>query len=514
MGELIIGHTTHESARVWVRGDSPLTHVCVSATACGREVAHAALEVGPARDYTGHVDLVGLQPETLYEIRARFSSSGRRKRGRAEERNGRVRTFPKPDAGTPFSFLLGCCNLSTVALTSVGALGAGALGMLATSGALERSAATWVWPRQAWLRWLLGGLARRCLQWVSKALFVLVWKATSYQQPAPIPPSPFAEIVELGASPPAFMIHAGDQIYYDFPFPRRTPDEAEYRRAYREAWFEDPSLREFLSVLPHYMILDDHEIVDAFGSRPDDIRRDGEYLGPARRAYADYVHARNPGTDDRLFYSFQHGRTPFFVLDARIERRPEEHRMIGCAQMKALKCWLRKHSEKLKFVVSSVPFIAEVEAGSTALPPGEADDKWAGEPFRRQRDEILAYIHEQRIGPLVFLAGDMHCAYHATLRLGAPAHRITIHELSGGPVSQLDFAGRSSFVEHPRGEIHGPGVCPPIPYESFMRSFYSGATNVMQVCVESGEAPRVTWRLMRTATPAKPSKPLAGKICF
>ena len=40
-------------------------------------------------------------------------------------------------------------------------------------------------------------------------------------------------------SKPAFTIHAGDQIYFDFPNVNRVPDVESYRAAYDEAWFED-----------------------------------------------------------------------------------------------------------------------------------------------------------------------------------------------------------------------------------------------------------------------------------
>ena len=63
-------------------------------------------------------------------------------------------------------------------------------------------------------------------------------------------------------NPARFMIHAGDQIYFDFPFTARPPDAAEYRKTYRQAWFEDSKLRELLARCPHYMTLDDHDVVE------------------------------------------------------------------------------------------------------------------------------------------------------------------------------------------------------------------------------------------------------------
>ena len=45
--------------------------------------------------------------------------------------------------------------------------------------------------------------------------------------------------------PPAFYIHAGDQIYYDVPEEHRRPLTSEYRLAYREAFFYDEDFRGF-----------------------------------------------------------------------------------------------------------------------------------------------------------------------------------------------------------------------------------------------------------------------------
>ncbi len=112
---------------------------------------------------------------------------------------------------------------------------------------------------------------------------------------------------------PSFFIHAGDQIYYDFPTEKRRPDRDQYRLAYREAWIDDPASRYLLSHWPHYMTLDDHEIADQFSRdfRPPqrelkpglfrrrhafkDVAKPGDYLTNAMAAYNDYVYQTSPG---------------------------------------------------------------------------------------------------------------------------------------------------------------------------------------------------------------------------
>ena len=164
---------------------------------------------------------------------------------------GRLRTFPAPDEDTEFSFLHGSCNLSIVSLTNVGALAAGALGTIGAAGSFERPGPhphAWVMTlakaagnvfmgaRLAVdvLRARLGGPKPREFSSVDEEklmlfLFSIVYGMTGFKQPKPILPSPFAPLKKLldGECPPSFMIHAGDQIYYDFPFSERKPDDFE-----------------------------------------------------------------------------------------------------------------------------------------------------------------------------------------------------------------------------------------------------------------------------------------------
>lgn len=333
---------------------------------------------------------------------------------------------------------------------------------------------------------------------------------------------------------PAFMIHAGDVIYYDFPKRRRTPQLDSYRDEYRESWFEDRFQRWFLAHGPHYMTLDDHEIVDQFASDElggsDEAGRPQQFLAAARPAYVEYVHSRHPDPDGPLFYSFCHGMVPFFVMDTRTGRRRRTYsQIIDGVQMDAFKQWLKKHKEHLKFVVSSVPFVAELVRSEDTTEP---DDKWCGLPFRRQRDEIIDFIEQEKIERVVFLVGDMHCAYHASLSIGNSHRwiRRTVHELAGGPINQLDLSGRAQFTDASlitRGDQN--------PYQVRMHLFHGNASAVMHVEVTNTqdphdpdtEVPEIVWRVIRTMTDPKSKcdgsngsmriedlAPISGRITF
>ena len=145
--------------------------------------------------------------------------------------------------------------------------------------------------------------------------------------------------------PPKFMIHAGDQIYFDIPRPTRSPNRNEYRLAYREAWFDDPDARHALAQWSNYMTLDDHEFADQFALDFEPPLKDvlpRTYLREGSVAYREYVTSRQPVDRDRMEgpfdYSFDKGGAHFFVLDTRTQRRCAE--LIDRHQLERLKRWM------------------------------------------------------------------------------------------------------------------------------------------------------------------------------
>jgi phosphodiesterase/alkaline phosphatase D-like protein len=574
MAELIIGHTTHDAARIWIRGDRKRRFARVTLEAAKRPIPSGPIELSADDDFTGATSIGGLDPATEYTVSARFASTRRRldRSGGFLERHGRLRTFPEPRSDAPFSFLLGSCNLSIVTLSNLGSLAAGGGGVLAAAQSLERQVegrAVWKLALAladglvrlvyaAWLalqvvafplRWLRARLARkdppRPPEWNDKAslvyaTFFLVYKRSGFKLKEPFLPKPFeplCKVVEKGladevkeghaheaaAPPPAFMIHAGDQIYFDIPFPRRVPTLAAYRLAYREAWFEDPSLRQLLTRCPQFMILDDHDIVDGFALDAPGLPHDPlEYLEPAKRAYREYVDAqridaRQPSPEDSFFYAFDHGASHFFVLDTRTHRTRGTGEMIDRKQMKCFQKWLLDHPDGVKFVVSSIPFVAEVsneETEASRRSKHDQEDKWSGPVFRAQREEILRFLHENRMGRVVFLVGDMHCCYHASMRIGWPHDRITVHELAGGPVYQLQFGGRERFMAQHRGFVDSDAK---VPFRTSLAQLHGSASGVLHVSVATGSAPEIRWQVVRTSPDMKQTfkpRPLSGRIRF
>lgn len=345
--------------------------------------------------------------------------------------------------------------------------------------------------------------------------------------------------------PPSFFIHAGDQIYYDFPDPERAPQRAEYRLAYHEAWFEDDALRHLLANWPHYMTLDDHEIADQYAGdfkSPTEGYSAGQYLLESTTAYREYAQALNPprekGKQARnsgpFWFTFDKGATQFFVMDTRTQRRknagPNKDQPIGEVidrdQMSAFLAWLSRHKNALKFVVTSVPFVAELNLRATAEKHDWYDptrnseqDKWTAPEFKAQREEIIEHIARDQIEHLVFLTGDMHCCYHATMRIGEGATRYestVVHELAGGPVNQLQLARPAEFERRCKTR-----TAHDVAYEVTLERFHGDVSAVMHVKVDyvpSGRlaraasagrvvntvVPEVEWNVIRTLTDPGP----------
>jgi alkaline phosphatase D len=177
------------------------------------------------------------------------------------------------------------------------------------------------------------------------------------------------------------------------------------------------------------MTLDDHEIEDNWPSHAS--QKDMMVKYPAAiHSYQIYQMSHSPlipvdangkpsGTPDRFYYKFRDGCCDFFVTDTRTERDPDSGEMISDAQMEALLQWLADDSQRVKFVVTSVPFFPDAKK--------DDKDKWGG--YREQRDRIIAHIREHTVRKVVFLAGDVHCSMAAELNVGDTAHPLKIYSV-------------------------------------------------------------------------------------
>lgn len=286
-----------------------------------------------------------------------------------------------------------------------------------------------------------------------------------------------------------FMIHAGDQIYADIPLKPKASLE-HYRDKYLDAWDDCVPAKRVLTELPHYMVLDDHEIVNNYENGSGEL---GSTLPRiALKVYWEFQHSHNPvtlGAPDQYYYSFSCGAAQFFVLDTRTSRISSLRQMIDDKQLRNLLAWMTQHKNSIKFIVTSVPFVGAVK--------NPKQDKWCDPIFKTQRELILRHILKNGIDNVIFLTGDMHTSYCADMEItDGSGNKIVIHELMSSPINQFTPDLPLSFhYESPKTEISGE-----FQYKSTIRknTFFGEHSNVMSITVTDGKP--TEFSIYRTTT--------------
>ena len=220
-----------------------------------------------------------------------------------------------------------------------------------------------------------------------------------------------------------------------------------YRDIYRGYWgFE--SLQRVLGTFPTYMIWDDHEIADGWGSYYFDAghRQDGlaqllpdyaergltyddgmelvqRMFRAAKQVYFEYQHSHNPPTaDDTFDYSFRRGGAAFYVLDGRGSRDigRADHRILGREQFDRFAAWtaaLDPAESPFMFVVSAVPVLhtraAVVSADEHVGGLGDdLRDSWEHELHDAERAALMDVLFDAaaRGIKVAVLSGDVHAS--------------------------------------------------------------------------------------------------------
>lgn len=433
MPRLLIGHVTDTTAKIWVRGSerNPVAFVEV-VDSQNQPVAEKKKRLEERHFFTGVLDFGGLTPRRVYYCRVTF--------GRGYNTPADSRESPPDNSGR-----------------------------FRTFPAADSSAT---------LNFIFGSCNLHTLGLINPA------------DPA------YRRLAQKAEDESAdFMLHCGDQIYYDRPQFNREPSIEAYRGSYLDAWDDSREARKFLTALPHYMILDDHEIRDNF--RNDLLLGQGtidNLKDTAIKVYREFQHLHNPDSygSECLYYDFSFAGVHFFVLDTRTERwRDGQSQMIGEQQLERLLAWLDAHRDGVKFVVTSVPFASEII---------NTDDKWCSFAYRPQREQILEHICEQGIGGLVFLTGDMHNSYHAVMTLrGAGAAPLVIHELMSSPINQLGKQSRSRYRTGEEFELaNGWTYSTTFPSAGGREEFFTGHSNAMHVRVSGRTVDYAVFRTKKT----------------
>ncbi|HEF4760349.1 TPA: alkaline phosphatase family protein [Pseudomonas putida] len=262
----------------------------------------------------------------------------------------------------------------------------------------------------------------------------------------------FASISTLaqhGNPPISAMLMTGDQIYVDdlnFIAPDRDYQEilAKYRTA-----FSQPHIGKLMSGIPTYMILDDHEIEDNWPANK--TESDEALYNNAMTAYELYQASHGPALElnnngqinrtlNKYWYQFTHGDIEWFVTDSRTRRNlaANDRRILDVEQEQALCDWLIHSPARVKFVVTSVMFYPDRKR--------QGDDAWKA--FPEQRLRLLETIRSHRIKNVIFVSGDVHGSLSSCLTHSEDADFV-VHTIVSSPLCNsrlLPYAKESTFI--------------------------------------------------------------------
>lgn len=270
-----------------------------------------------------------------------------------------------------------------------------------------------------------------------------------------------------------FILLAGDQIYSDVPADRslfyrhytkkwKQPSgesildwgamtvRAAYQERYRIFWAMK-EVQHFYANYPCYPILDDHEIVDDWGSKEVHATRKFQQIrSGAREAYFDYqgsrVMSRRKKLSPSFHYSFSYGNIGIFVLDLRSQRRGgPQGQLFSPSQLNDFKRFLDENQNKqVLLIMASVPVVHLPEWLSdlgAALIGYTVDfpDHWSYKKNRPDRDRFLKLIYQHQLSnpgqKVILVSGDVHIGCAFKIEWQGPGRQPTLYQFTSSAVS-------------------------------------------------------------------------------
>ena len=254
-----------------------------------------------------------------------------------------------------------------------------------------------------------------------------------------------------------------------------------YRDIYRGYWGFD-SLQRVFDSFPTYMVWDDHEIADGWGSHyfdpgsgqdglaqmlPDYEERGLTYdegmelvrrmVSAAKQVYLEYQHSHNPPTAEGAFdYAFRRGGSAFYVLDGRGHRDigRDSYRILGREQFDRFAHWaaeLAPDETPFAFVVSAVPVLhtrsAVVHADEYVGGLGDdLRDSWEHEMHDVERAALMdvLFAAAARGVKVAVLSGDVHASAVFSLSddAGNRVYQLTSSAITYNPSRLVSWALR------------------------------------------------------------------------
>lgn len=282
----------------------------------------------------------------------------------------------------------------------------------------------------------------------------------------------------------AFVIGGGDQVYADGVdglsiwaylnsclkkspgvVPSKEAMLSWYRDIYRGYW-GFPQLKEVFSQYPTYMIWDDHEFGDGWGSfffnrknkKIDEIdeifpkwkdfgltykecRAMIQTMGDcAKQVYQEYQHSHNP--DGGFDYALTANGSALYFLDGRGNRdvNRASYRVLGKKQLDRFRAWLESlepESTPFVFIISAIPLMhlssAMVNADNAVVDGANLEDdlrdSWEHNLHDKERKELVGMLFDaaNRGLKISILSGDVHISavFRMTDRRGKVIYQLT-----------------------------------------------------------------------------------------
>ena len=295
----------------------------------------------------------------------------------------------------------------------------------------------------------------------------------------------FEKMKELS---PDFFIANGDMIYAADKCPVQGPSDEwknipgnfsgvadpeinwtnteQVRDTYLKHWQynrADPYLQSLLQNTSMYSQWDDHEVINDFGAlwpywNPFNKDREGysNIVNEGRKVFFDYSPIdRNLDQNNRIYRSFNWGpNLDLFILDGRSYRSPNSmadtpennKTMLGTEQLEWLEQGLMNSSAIWKVISSDVPISVPTGANASIL----GRDGWANgnetnfsseTGFERELQQLLRFLDDSNIDNVVFVTTDVHFPANILYDLDAnnDGDKLIFHELISGPLSAFRF---------------------------------------------------------------------------
>lgn len=280
-----------------------------------------------------------------------------------------------------------------------------------------------------------------------------------------------------------FALMMGDQIYADYPpafslfnqkyFAQIAPPgrdrildcaRAEVRMLYQQRHRQFWGLAGFprlQSALPCLPMLDDHEVVDNFGTHPDHATPQWTHLRQgALDAFFDYQAARvmnrphgclRPEVFD---YGFTYAQAAFWMMDHRSQRRADgkNTQCYAPAQLDAFEAFIHDHRDRALLVLMTPIPLVHVEghlanAASRLLGQGsDLHERWSHSQCIRDRDRLLsvllAHARQYPAQKILLLGGDVHsgAAFQIDFNDGPRVLQLTSSAISNRESAVMSWA--------------------------------------------------------------------------